>query len=210
MLKRLIFICILVAIAIIFFAVYSWYIVETHAKGRVFDDVQDVPETYAGLLLGTSPTLADGRNNLFYLYRIRATTELLNAGKAQKIVVSGDNRSHDYNEPEYMTNDLVKKWFSQDSIHQDYAWIDTLDSVLRMNTIFQQEKFVIISQDFHVKRAIYLGKKYDLDVYGYVAQWVSLKIAPRVYIREIGARMKAVINVMTWAEPKFWGEVIEI
>ena len=109
MLKRLIFICILVAIAIIFFAVYSWYIVETHAKGRVFDDVQDVPETYAGLLLGTSPTLADGRNNLFYLYRIRATTELLNAGKAQKIVVSGDNRSHDYNEPEYMTNDLVKK-----------------------------------------------------------------------------------------------------
>lgn len=120
---------------------------------------------------------------------------LYEKGKIQKIIVSGDNSNASYNEPEYMRNSLVKAGIPESAITLDYAGFRTLDSVVRAKEVFSQTGgFIIISQPFHVERALFLAEKNNIDAIGYGAANVSFGIAPSVYFREIGARWLALFD----------------
>jgi SanA protein len=84
-----------------------WAIVSYSAIGHVYRDIDTVPVRTYGLLLGTTPGAA-GQTNLFFTTRIAAAQELYERGKIEKILVSGDNSTRDYNEPEYMRAALMK------------------------------------------------------------------------------------------------------
>ena len=77
------------------------------SKGKLYSRPDVIPFNKVGLLLGTSKYLVDGRPNLYYLFRIQAAVELYKHGKIKYIIVSGDNGTTDYNEPEDMRNDLI-------------------------------------------------------------------------------------------------------
>lgn len=189
---------------------WSNFTVMHHAEGRVYDDVELIPENRVALLLGTSKYVWDGRLNLFYLYRIQAAADLYNAGKVEFILISGDNGTVEYNEPEAMRDDLVAKGVPLEKIYLDYAGFRTLDSVVRAKEIFGLESFTVVSQQFHNERAIYLGTHYDLDVIGYNAQDVDAAISMRVILREKLARLYMMIDLLRGTDPKFLGEEIEI
>ncbi|MCD7932963.1 MAG: YdcF family protein [Tannerellaceae bacterium] len=185
-------------------------LINQYSNPRIYNDVADIPYNKTGLLLGTSPTLRSGVRNPYFQNRIQAAAELYKAGKIKYILVSGDNHRTEYNEPEEMRKALIQKGVPEDAIFLDYAGFRTLDSVVRANKIFGQQKFTIISQQFHNQRAVYIASWYGLDTVGYNAKDVSLSVGLKVQVRELFARVKVFIDFLFNKSPKFLGEPIEL
>ena len=133
--------------------------IEKVTKDLVYKDVNSIPKNKVGLLLGTSKYLRSGELNQYFENRIQATVDLYNAKKIEFIVISGDNRKMSYNEPQDMKRELLLRGIPEERIFLDYAGFRTYDSVIRMNKIFGQSNFTIISQDFHNRRAIFIAMK---------------------------------------------------
>ena len=114
------------------------------SKGKLYSLPDVIPFNKVGLLLGTSKYLVDGRPNLYYLFRIQAAVELYKHGKIKYIIVSGDNGTTDYNEPEDMRNDLIAQGVDASHIYLDHAGFRTFDSIVRLKRIFGQESVTII------------------------------------------------------------------
>lgn len=199
---------------LIAFIIFSNWIIISAAKESVYDTVSDTPSgNNVALLLGTSRYTRWGTTNLYFKYRITAAAELYHAGKIKHIIVSGDNSLKEYNEPQHMLDALIQKGVPESAITLDYAGFRTLDSVVRCKKVFGQSKFIIVSQRFHVERALFIAHKYDIDAIGYAAQDPPDKYSLKTRIREYFAKTKAVIDLyIIDKKPKFLGkkEIIKI
>lgn len=176
-----------------------------------FGNVAELPVEKACLVLGTSKYLSSGRENLFYTFRIAAAKQVYAAGKCSVIVVSGDNRRKDYNEPEAMKQSLVKQGVPADRIYCDYAGGRTLDSVIRFKHIFGQTSGIVISQQFHNARAIYIGEGHGIELTGFNAREVGAYGGLRTKVREVLSRVRAVADVeILESEPRHYGEAVRL
>jgi len=210
MFKRLLTILTLIFGVCFLSIIVSEVLVECYAAKRVYNDTKEIPSNKVGLLLGTSKKLQNGNRNLYYKYRIDAAVRLFKKGKIQFILVSGDNGNIYYNEPTTIKNDLTSRGIPASRIFLDYAGFRTYDSVVRCKKVFQQEKFTVISQQFHNERAIFIAKIKGLDAIGYNAKDVGVKFGMKTKIRERFARVKMMIDLLIGKEPKFLGEKINI
>ncbi|TXD82015.1 vancomycin high temperature exclusion protein [Subsaximicrobium wynnwilliamsii] len=186
------------------------YWVAFKASGHVYDDLDLIPTNKVGMVLGTSKYVSGGNINLFYTYRIEATVKLYQAGKIEFVLISGDNGSKYYDEPNTFKKDLIEKGIPEAKIFLDFAGFRTLDSVVRVKAVFGQDEVTIISQKFHNQRAIYLAQNYNIKAVGFNARDVSGKGGLKVQLREYLARAKASIDILFDVEPKFLGENVEI
>ena len=184
--------------------------VDSKTDDLVYTDVQKIPHRKVGLLLGTSKLLDNGWVNLYFKYRIDAATALFKAGKIDYILISGDNGTKEYNEPEDMRQALIENGIPPGRIFLDYAGFRTFDSVFRADKIFGQKKFTIISQDFHTRRAIYIARNLGLDAIGFNAQDVSRNFGFKTQLREKFARTNMFLDFIFSAKPKFLGDKIRI
>ncbi|MGK0389860.1 MAG: SanA protein [Maribacter sp.] len=196
---------------IIIFIILSNVWIVRFSASQIYTDVNAIPKNDVGLLLGTSNRLQNGRENLYFRYRINATYELYSKGKIKHIIVSGDNHVHSYNEPEDMQLALMELGIPEEKITLDFAGFRTLDSIVRCKKVFQQEKFTIISQNFHNQRAIFIANKYDIDAIAFDARDVGEAYGRKTMLREYFAKVKAVIDLyLLRKQPKFLGEPIRI
>ncbi len=185
-------------------------IIETSTSSKIYDSVYNIPYNKVGLVLGTAKKLANGQPNLYYSYRIKATITLYKAQKIDFVLVSGDNGSVYYNEPDTFKKDLINGGIPADKIFLDYAGFRTLDSMVRAKVVFGLSSVTIISQQFHNERAIYLAQKKGLAAIGFNAADVNGKASIRVQAREYLARVKVFIDLLFKTKPKFYGKKIEI
>jgi len=210
MLKKLKWILIFSSIILIEAAYLSDRTIDNCTNNIIFHDVNKIPRNRVGLLLGTTRFLGNGQENWYFNFRIRAAVNLFNSQKIEYIVISGDNSKKSYNEPLDMKNELIKAGIPPEKIYLDYAGFRTYDSVIRLDKIFGQKKFTIISQDFHIRRAIYIARRLNLQVIGYDAPDVDVYNGFKTKLREKFARILVFIDLMINKEPKFLGERIEI
>lgn len=195
----------------ILFAVLSNMWVVRSSSNQIYTDVNKIPPNDIGLLLGTRWILGNGRENLYFRYRINATHELYRQGKIKHIIISGDNHVHSYNEPEDMKTALMELGIPEEKITLDFAGFRTLDSIVRCKKVFQQEKFTIISQNFHNQRAVFIANKYDIDAIAFDARDVGIAYGRKIMFREYLAKVKAVIDLyLLGKQPKFLGDPIHI
>ena len=179
------------------------------ARGRLFDDAAALPATRVALVFGTTDRLADGRENLYFRYRIDAAETLWKAGRIRTVIVSGDNSSKYYNEPQKMRQALIARGIPAGRIECDYAGLRTLDSVVRAKEIFGVDQLVFISQRFQNERAIYLARANSIDATGFNARDVSTGMGLRTRVREVGARILMWLDVhVLGTRPEFLGEKI--
>ena len=164
------------------------------SHGRTFTDVARVPHTRVGLVFGTTDRV-NGRENLYFRYRIEAAEKVWKAGKLDTLILSGDNRSPYYNEPGKMKQALVGRGIPADRIVCDYAGLRTLDSVVRAKEVFGTESILFISQRFQNERAIYLAKANGMKAYGFNARDVETHAGIKTKLREVGARVKMWLDV---------------
>ncbi len=175
------------------------------------DCISELQPVHCAILLGTSKWLKGGRKNLYYQHRIVAATELYRRGKCKKIIVSGDNSTIYYNEPMTMKRDLVKMGIKDEDIICDYAGFRTLDSIIRFKEIFGQQKGIVISQEFHNTRAVYIGRSYGIDLHGFNARDVQVYYGVKTKFREFFSKMMCVLDVhFFYTQPKFLGEKVSV
>ncbi len=187
----------------------NWAI-EKSTRKFISSHVENIKSQKIGLLLGTSKYLRNGSLNDFFSYRIEATAKLYHAGKIEFIIVSGDNSRKEYNEPQDMKNELVERGIPEERIFLDFAGLRTFDSVIRAKEIFGQNSFVVISQEFHNQRAVYIARKHGIEAFGFNAKDVSAYNGFKTKIREYLARDKVFIDIMLGVRPKYLGEKITI
>lgn len=180
------------------------------SKNYVSDYMKDLPKTKVGLILGTAPTLKNGQTNLYFLYRIQAAKRLYDGGWVKHFLISGDNGSKYYNEPEAFKQALLKEGIPERAITLDYAGFDTYDSMIRAEKVFGQSKFIVISQEFQNKRAVYIARRFGIEAYGYNAKSVKKWGGFKTKVREYLARVKAWWEVLWGVEPTFLGEKVVI
>lgn len=191
----------------------TWYAnwrVSNDTAHLIFEEINEIPENNVALLLGTSQFLASGDENLYFSYRIQAAIELYESGKVSYFVVSGDNSTKIYNEPEAMRAELIKHGVPQDRIFLDYAGFRTFDSVYRMKEIFGQKQFTIVSQKFHNERALYIAKALDIDAIAFNAEDVNVRAGFKTLLREKFARVKVLLDIVIGKKPKFLGDSVFI
>lgn len=185
-------------------------IIKYCSKGHNSDSIIDVPKRKVALLLGTSQWVKGGGKNQYFTNRIEATIELYKNGKVSYIVASGDNREVSYNEPQGMRKALIAGGIPDSVIYLDYAGVRTYDSIVRINKVFGQTQFIVVSQKFHNQRAIYIAQHFELDAYGYNAQDVGQSAGFRTRVREMFARVKVFLDLLTNKQPRYLGKMIEI
>ncbi len=208
--KRLVLLGLLGALGVLASVLYMNATPIWASKGKLYDDVEELPATKVGLVFGTSDSY-QGRENRYFRYRIDAAVKVWNAGKVETLIVSGDNRSRYYNEPEMMKAALVAEGVPKERIVCDYAGLRTLDSVVRAKKVFGVDRIMVISQRFQNERAIYLAKAHGLDAYGFNAEDLELRSGAKTKLREIGARVKMWLDVhFLDTKPRHLGERVEL
>ena len=180
-------------------------------SGRLYDNAETVPHKRVAVMLGTNPKTKTGNMNYFYKHRIDAAVKLYQNGKIDRILISGDNSSKTYSEPDAMKADLMAAGIPDSAIYLDFAGFSTYDSMVRAKKVFGLSEFMVVSQDFHNKRAVYIARQNGIDAIGFnVQNTLFRKWRIKMELREILARVKAVGEVVMNKKPHFLGEPIEI
>ncbi len=194
----------LVALPLVGAAWANWR-VQDAARGRIFLDAKEVPARTVGLVLGTSPTYRGGIPNAFFERRLDAAAALYRAGKVRCLLASGDHGTRYYNEVEAMRQGLVKRGVPASKIALDHAGFRTLDSLVRAKKVFGINDAVVVTDGFHLPRALYLAESNGIDAVGLTSANLTSSAARRPALREIGARALMMIDVLTHRQPRYLG-----
>tara|TARA_R110001592_G_scaffold307299_1_gene580507 strand:+ start:47710 stop:48336 length:627 start_codon:yes stop_codon:yes gene_type:complete len=179
-----------------------------YSSTRIYSDINNVPTNEAALVLGTSKYVkvkGKTQKNLFYSHRLTAASELYKKNKVKKIIVSGDNSTKYYNEPKTMRADLMAMGIPAQDILSDNFGVRTYDSVLRARELFGEGAITVVSQKFHNERAVFIARWKGINAVAYNAEDVPNSYGPKVYLREIFARTKMMMDLLGGAEPQYSG-----
>lgn len=179
------------------------------AQGEYTADVGDVPSAQVAIVPGAMVNV-DGRMSGMLADRVRQASALWHAGKIEKILVSGDHHTWAYDEPDTMRKALVKDGVPPRDVFEDHAGFDTWATMVRARSIFGVHDAVVVTQGFHMPRALYLAREAGIDATGLTAdqhQWGYQ--GERSSIREVFSRVKAIADV-TLDTPAMAGPKIPI
>lgn len=172
--------------------------------------VEDAPENNVALVLGTSKRTSEGNPNRFFEERMNTAANLHAKSKIKHILVSGDNRTKYYNEPRDMLLALGDLNIPEEDISLDFAGLRTLDSVVRCNEVFGQNKVTIVTQEFHCYRSLFIARYFKMDAVAVSADDGG-PIGNSLALREILARTVAVLDLyILQRKPKYLGEEIKL
>jgi SanA protein len=176
----------------------------------VTSDVRKVPHAQAALVLGAQ-VYRDGRPSIMLRDRVNAAAELYRAGRVDKLLLSGDHSRVDYDEVGTMRSLLLAQGIPARDIFTDHAGFDTWDSAQRAKRVFDVSSAVVVTQRFHMARALYDARRAGLKVTGYAADRRDYgRVMRRLRVREAAARVKTLADVVTGADPHFLGTEIPI
>jgi len=177
----------------------------------IYTDIKKVPAKKAALVLGTAKYISKGKQNYFYTYRIRAAVQLWKAKKVNAIVVSGDKSTY-YDEVTSMYKDLIKLGVPSKYITRDFHGHRTFDSIVRAKEVFSLDDYIIVSQKFHLNRALYIAHEKGQKAIGFAAKDIKgTKAAQKMIDREALAQVKAFLDIhILNTKPKVLGKKIKV
>ncbi|MFJ8081000.1 vancomycin high temperature exclusion protein [Streptomyces sp. NPDC096205] len=163
----------------------------------------DVPRTDVAMVFGAG--LWNGEPSPYLAHRLDTAAELYRAGRVKVVLVTGDNSREEYDEPDAMRAYLVRSGVPDRRIVSDYAGFDTWDSCVRAKKIFGVDKAVLISQGFHIRRAVALCE--DAGIVSYGVGVAEPHDSTWYYggVREILASGKAALDAVIEPDPRFLG-----
>jgi len=175
----------------------------TAAAGRL-RTTADVPARDVAVVFGAG--LWKGRPTPYLAHRLDTAAELYRTGKVRVLLVTGDNGRTEYDEPSAMRRYLAERGVPDDRVVSDHAGFDTWDSCVRAKKIFGVDRAVLVTQDFHIKRAVALCGAAGVESYGvgvgepHDATWYYGTT------RELAAAGKAALDAALRPDPRFLGE----
>lgn len=195
------------SLAVIFAGIQAYVLLTAQPYIR---DSENAPTVDAILVLGAqvykndkpSPVLQDRLDYACALYK---------AGKSEKIIVSGDHGTPDYDEVNTMKDYLLNKGVPRADIFLDHAGFDTYDSMYRAKNIFCVKSVLVCTQQFHMGRALYIARRLGIEAYGVPAPDKAMYRMAYNQVRECFARAKSVVDVEVLKRPsKYLGDTISV
>ena len=180
---------------------------ELHRTAEAFasSDVAKVPAADVALVLGTAPIGPEGGPNRYFVYRLDAAAALWKAGKVKYFIVSGSG-----DEPAAMRAGLIERGVPPQAIYRDDAGYRTWDSVLRARDVYGQKRMVIVSQRFHLDRALFIARQQGLDAWGLEARDVDTPYSIFTELRRYPSALRAYYDAWTGAEARDGGSKVTI
>lgn len=182
------------------------------AGHAIYEHGQKVPKAYAALILGAK-VHPSGRLSHMLEDRVITGLELYREGTVQKLLLSGDHGQKEYDEVNAMRAYLLKHGVPAQDIFMDHAGFNTYASMYRARDVFQVQDVIVVTQKFHLPRAVYIARQLGLQAVGLVADRRVYMPASQIKstVRELLARVKAFVDVhLLHAQPKYLGEAIPI
>ena len=142
--------------------------------------------------------------------RLKAGIELYQQGSAPKIIMSGDHGREDYDEVNAMKQVAMDEGVPSSDIFMDHAGFSTYESIYRAKEIFEADKIIIVTQQYHLYRALYIAEKLGIEAYGVNADYCTYRGQSSREVREILARCKDFVNAIFQPEPTYLGEKIPV
>lgn len=205
MLKRVLYWCSMAALGAAAVFVSANALMVGLEQGRMYGTISGAPARTVVIVPGAA-VLRSGALSAVFLDRANAAAVLYQAGKAQKILVSGDNSTLEHNEVDPARKYLVSRGIPEADIYLDHAGFDTYSTMYRAHEIFGVTSAIIATQTFHLPRSLFIARSVGIDAVGYRADNVHLLV--RNEVRESLARLKALWDVGIHRTPKFLGDKI--
>lgn len=198
----------IVAVAVIIVGINFFVIL---SGGHYLLDSDEASDATADCILvlgcGVNP---DGTPSKLLQDRLDKAIDLYWNGAADKLLLSGDNGTVEYNEVKAMKNYVVKAGVPSADIFLDHAGFSTYESMYRAKKIFGVDSAIVVTQEYHEYRALYIGHALGIDVRGVAAANKHYKGQPSREIREFLAREKAFVDCIRKPEPTYLGNKIDM
>ena len=201
-----------VAAVVLMAGALAWYAerrLDRAAEAKSFSDVGKVPAVDVALVLGTAPIGPEGGPNRYFVYRLDAAAALYKAGKARYFIVSGTRDSR-YDEPTAMRAGLIERGVPAEAIYRDFGGDRTLESIARARRVYDQTRLIIVSQRFHLARALFLALHEGIDARGFEARDVDAPYSIFTELRRYPSAMRAYWDVWNGMRTEEAGRPIRI
>ena len=142
--------------------------------------------------------------------RLEEAVQLYKDKKAPKIIMSGDHGREDYDEVNVMKKFAIEKGVPSSDIFMDHAGFSTYESIYRAKEIFQVQKMIIVTQDYHLYRALYIANELGIEAVGYASNPRTYRGQLKRDVREIAARCKDYFTCLYKPKPTYLGESIPV
>lgn len=152
----------------------------------------------------------DGSPSAMLHDRLRRGVELYEAGAAPKLLMSGDHGRKGYDEVDTMKSFAVEAGIPAQDVFMDHAGFSTYESMVRAKEVFLAEKIIIVTQEYHLYRSIYIAEQLGLEAYGVSSNYRRYRNQDKMNTREVLARVKDVFSCIFWPEPTYLGETIPV
>lgn len=188
-------------------SVNAWVIYS--AAPQIRPDAATVPHSQAAIIFGAA-VYRDGRLSAVTYDRVQTGVDLYRAGRVEKLIISGDCGRTDYDEVNPMTAQALRAGIPPEDVFTDYAGFSTYDTVARAKRVFKVETAVLVTQRFHLPRALMIARSYGLSAVGAPADRRIYSERRRMAARECLARTKDFIKAILRPDPAFLGAEIPI
>ena len=192
----------LIAPALIRWMVHGW------ARPRVYDEPALIADQPVAIVFGAA-VYGDRPSPMLY-DRVASAVDLYQAGRVRKLLMSGDNRTAGYNEPRVMRDVALSLGVPVQDIVLDYAGRSTYDTCYRARDIFGVRNAIVVTQRFHLDRALLICSSLGVDSAGYIADRRPYRNLWWNELREIPATLKALTELFITRPLPVLGEKIDI
>ncbi|MDP3883296.1 MAG: ElyC/SanA/YdcF family protein [Candidatus Staskawiczbacteria bacterium] len=182
-------------------------IIYTESKPYIYNKISESPDAQIAIIPGAA-VLSNGDLSPILKDRVDMAIQLYKLKKVPKIIVSGDNSTVSYNEVNPVRIYLLDRGVLDKDIFLDHAGFNTYNTMYRARDVFRVSSALVVSQSFHLPRAVFIARKLGINAYGVNAD--AGHILFRNYVREVFANGKAVVNLLFGTKPKYLGTEIPI
>lgn len=181
-----------------------WVWHQTH--GYLESDLYECAANPVAIVFGTSYGLRGGGENPWYRARLERAEALWKSGLVDHLLLSGDNHSRYYNEPIHMWRDLRRVQIPDEAMTRDYAGFSTFDTLARSRDVFGLDRATLVSQRWHLPRALYIARALGIRAHGCATPSRSFWQDRRMWLRETVARVAMLADLyLLDRKPRFLG-----
>lgn len=208
--KKVIIIFIILGIisSLIVFGINTY--VKVFSKPNIVEEIYDNNKEIDAIVVLGCQVREDGSLSLMLKDRLDKAIELYKNNLSSKIIVSGDHGTKEYDEVNAMKKYLIENDIKSEDIFMDHAGFSTYETMYRAKYIFEAKKVVVVTQEYHLYRAVYIGNKLGIETYGVPAKKIDYYGQTGRDIREILARNKDFIKCIFKPEPTYLGDTIPV
>lgn len=186
------------------------FYIKNSVSGRIItaEEAEELSGIDCAVVLGAG--VRNGKPTPMLRDRILTGISLYESGAVPKVIMSGDHGSDDYDEVNVMKNFAMDKGIPDEDIFMDHAGFSTYETLYRAKGVFEADKVIIVTQKYHLYRALYIAEKLGIEAYGVPADLEDYAGQLKRDAREVLARIKDFATCIIKPDPTYLGDKIPV